>query len=169
MWHRWHRYSSAAGTLPWRARCRLRLSNTLGIAIGRRCYKAYCDLIASPRYLRVMNAGGRPQRFLFASTGTKDPKASDVMYVKAFAAPFTIDTIPEATLLAFANHGDVGATTPADGGDCETVLAEFAKAGVDIDALAMKLQNEGADSFVKSWNELMSVIESKSASLAKAA
>jgi transaldolase len=145
------------------------LTNTLGIAIGQRCYKAYCDLIASPRYLRVMNAGGRPQRFLFASTGTKDPKASDVMYVKAFAAPFTVDTIPEATLLAFANHGEVGATTPADGGNCETVLGEFAKAGVDIDALAMRLQNEGADSFVKSWNELMGVIESKSASLAKAA
>jgi len=145
------------------------LTNTLGIAIGQRTYKAYCDLVASPRYRRVMNAGGRPQRLLLASTGTKDPKASDVMYVKALAAPFTVNTIPEATLLAFADHGDVGAATPADGGNCEAVLAEFAKAGVDIDALAVRLQNEGADSFVKSWNELMTVIASKSALLSKAA
>jgi transaldolase len=145
------------------------LTNTLGIAIGRRTYKAYCDLIASDRYRRVMNAGGRPQRLLFASTGTKDPKASDVLYIKALAAPFTVNTIPEATLLALADHGEVGAAIPSDGGDCEAVLAEFAKAGVDIDALATRLQNEGADSFVKSWNELMGVIVSKSALLAQAA
>ena len=145
------------------------LINTLGIAMGQRTYKAYCDLIASPRYRRVMNAGGRPQRLLLASTGTKDPKASDVMYVKALAAPFTVDTMPEATLLAFADHGEMGATTPADGGDCEAVLAEIAKAGVDVNALAERLQNEGAESFVKSWNELMGVIESKSALIAKAA
>jgi transaldolase len=145
------------------------LTNTLGIAIGQRTYKAYCDLVASPRCRRVMNAGGRPQRLLMASTGTKDPKASDTLYVKALAAPFTVDTIPEATLLAFADHGDVGAPTPADGGNCEAVLAEFAKAGVDIDALAARLQDEGAESFVKSWNELMGVIAAKSASLGKAA
>ncbi len=145
------------------------LTNTLGIAIGQRTYKAYCDLVATPRYRRVMNAGGRPQRLLLASTGTKDPKASDVLYVKALAAPFTVNTMPENTLLAFADHGDVGATTPADGGDCEAVLAEFAKAGTDIDALAARLQDEGAESFVKSWNELMAVIASKSALLAKAA
>ena len=145
------------------------LTNTLGIAIGQRTYKAYCDLVASPRYRRVMNAGGRPQRLLMASTGTKDPKASDTLYVKALAAPFTVDTIPEATLLAFADHGDVGAATPADGGNCEAVLAEFAKAGVDIDALAARLQDEGAESFVKSWNELMGVIAAKSVSLGKAA
>jgi transaldolase len=145
------------------------LTNTLGIAIGQRTYKAYCDLIASPRYRRVMNAGGRPQRLLMASTGTKDPKASDTLYVKALAAPFTVDTIPEATLLAFADHGDVGQATPADGGNCEAVLAEFANAGVDIDALAARLQDEGAESFVKSWNELMGVIAAKSASLGKAA
>jgi transaldolase len=145
------------------------LTNTLGIAIGRRTYKAYCDLVASPRCRRLMNAGGRPQRLLMASTGTKDPKASDILYVKALAAPFTIDTIPEATLLAFADHGDVGAATPADGGNCEAVLADFAKAGVDIDALAARLQDEGAESFVKSWNELMGVISAKSASLGKAA
>ena len=145
------------------------LTNTLGIAVGQRTYKAYCDLVASPRYRRVMNAGGRPQRLLMASTGTKDPKAPDTLYVKALAAPFTVDTIPEATLLAFADHGDVGAATPADGGNCEAVLAEFAKAGVDIDALAARLQDEGAESFVKSWNELMGVIAAKSASLGKAA
>jgi transaldolase len=102
------------------------LINRLGIAIGQRTYKAYCDLLASPRYRQVMNVGGRPQRLLLASTGTKDPKASDVMYVNALAAPFTVNTMPEATLLAFADHGEVGATTPADGGDCEAVLAEFA-------------------------------------------
>jgi len=145
------------------------LTNTLGIAVGQRTYKAYCDLVASPRYRRVMNAGGRPQRLLMASTGTKDPKAPDTLYVKALAAPFTVDTIPEATLLAFADHGDVGAATPADGGNCEAVLAEFAKAGVDIDALAARLQDEGAESFVKSWNELMGVIAAKSVSLGKAA
>jgi transaldolase len=145
------------------------LTNTLGIAIGQRTYKAYCDLVASPRYRRVMNAGARPQRLLMASTGTKDPKASDTLYVKALAAPFTVNTIPEATLLAFADHGEVGAATPADGGNCEAVLAEFAKAGVDIDALAARLQDEGADAFVKSWNELMGVIAAKSVSLGVAA
>ena len=145
------------------------LTNTLGIAMARRTYKAYCDLVASPRYRRVMNAGGRPQRLLLASTGTKDPKASDVIYIKALAAPFTVNTMPEATLLAFADHGDVGDLTPADGGDCETVLENFAKAGIDIEALAERLQNEGADSFVKSWNELMGVIATKSAALGKAA
>ena len=103
------------------------LVNRLGIAIGKRAYKAYCDLIASPRYQRVMNAGGRPQRLLMASTGTKDPKASDILYVKALAAPFTVDTMPEGTLKAFADHGEVGALLAADGGDCEEVLAAFAQ------------------------------------------
>jgi len=145
------------------------LIDTLGIAIAQRTYKAYCDLVASPRYRRVMNVGGRPQRLLLASTGTKDPKASDVLYIEALAAPFTVNTMPEKTLLAFADHGDVRATTPPDGGNCETVLADFAKAGVHIDALAARLQNEGAEAFVKSWNELMAVIASKSALIAKAA
>ncbi len=99
------------------------LVNRLGIAIGQRCYKAYCDLVASPRYRRVLNAGGRAQRLLFASTGTKDPKASDVMYVEALAAPFTVNTIPEGTLLAAHDHANVRGETPADGGDCEAVLA----------------------------------------------
>ena len=145
------------------------LVNRLGIAIGQRTYKAYNDLIASARYRRVMNEGGRPQRLLFASTGTKDPKAPDVLYVQALAAPFTVDTMPEKTLLDLADHGSISAATPADGGDCEAVLAQFKTAGVDIDALAAQLQNEGADSFVKSWNELMSVLASKSETLKAAA
>jgi transaldolase len=144
------------------------LKNKLGIAISKRCYKAYCDLIETPRYLRALNAGMRPQRLLLASTGTKDPNASDVLYIEALAAPFTINTMPEGTLKAFADHGKVGAQMPADGGDCEQVLAQFAKAGVDIDALAAKLQSDGAASFVKSWNQLMEVLDSKSASLKKA-
>ena len=122
-----------------------------------------CDLLASPRWQRVYNAGARPQRLLWASTGTKDPKASDVLYVKALAAPFTVNTMPEGTLKALADHGEVGATMPADGGDCEDVLARFAQAGIDVDALAAQLQDEGAKSFVNSWNELMAVIASKSA------
>jgi transaldolase len=145
------------------------LSNRLGIAIGQRTYTAYCDLVASARCRRVMNEGGRAQRLLFASTGTKDPNASDVMYVRALAAPFTVNTMPEATLLAFADRGDIGATVPAAGGDCEAVLAQFKEAGVDIDALAARLQDEGAASFVKSWNELMSVLAAKSERLGKAA
>ena len=142
-----------------------RLNDQLGIAIGKRTYKAYCDLIASARWKRVFNAGARPQRLLFASTGTKDPKASDVLYIKTLAAPLTVNTMPEGTLKEFADHGEVGAIVPADGGDCEAVLAQFAKAGIDINALAAKLQDEGADSFVKSWNELMAVIVAKSATL----
>jgi transaldolase len=144
------------------------LSDRLGIAIGKRTYRAYCDLIASPRWKRIFNAGARPQRLLFASTGTKDPRASDVLYIKELAAPLTINTMPEGTLKAFANHGEVGRIVSADGGDCEAVLAQFTKAGVDLNALAATLQDEGATSFVKSWNELMAVIESKSAALRQA-
>jgi len=144
------------------------LHNRLGIAIAKRTYKAYRDLLNSPRWQRAFNAGARPQRLLLASTGTKDPKASDVLYVKALAAPFTVNTMPEGTLKALADHGEVGPVMPADGGDCEAVLTQFAKAGIDIDALAAQLQDEGAKSFVKSWNELMEVIASKSATLKKA-
>jgi transaldolase len=144
------------------------LANTLGIAICQRCYKAFREFIASPRYQRALNNGARPQRLLFASTGTKDPKASDVLYVKAFAAPLTVNTIPEATQNAFGDHGDIGAIVPADGGDCESVVAAHAQSGIDVDALAARLQDEGAKSFVKSWQELMGVIASKSATLAKA-
>ena len=143
------------------------LANTLGIAIGKRAYKAYSNLIESPRWRRAFNAGARPQRLLFASTGTKDPKAADILYVKGLVAPLTVNTVPEGTLKAFADHGELGAELTTDGGDAERVFAEFRHAGVDLDALAAKLQEEGAASFVASWNELLGVIASKSASLAK--
>jgi len=145
------------------------LRGRLGIAIAMRAYKAYRELLDSPRGQRVFNAGARPQRLLWASTGTKDPKASDVLYIKALAAPFTVNTMPEATLKALADHGELGSILPADGGDCEQVLAQFAKAGIDVDALAGRLQDEGAKSFVQSWNDLMAVITSKSAALKAAA
>jgi transaldolase len=141
------------------------LRDQLGIAIAKRTYKAYRSLLGSPRWQRVYNAGARPQRLLWASTGTKDPKASDILYIKALAAPFTVNTMPEGTLKALAQHTDVGTLLPADGGDCEEVLGRFAKSGIDVDRLAAQLQDEGAKSFVKSWNDLMSVIASKSAAL----
>ena len=144
------------------------LSNQLGIAIAKRTYQAYRELLASPRWQRAFNAGARPQRLLWASTGTKDPKASDVLYIKALAAPFTVNTMPEGTLKALAEHGEIGEILPADGGDCEKVLAAFTKAGIDSDALAARLQDEGAKSFVGSWNELMDVIVAKSAALKSA-
>jgi len=144
------------------------LRNRLGIAIAQRAYKAYRELLGSARSQRIYNEGGRPQRLLWASTGTKDPSASDILYIKALAAPFTINTMPEATVKAFADHGEMGDILPPDGGDCEEVLAQFAKAGVDVDALAAKLQDDGAKSFVKSWDELMKVISAKSDVLAKA-
>src|SRR5437588_1377553 len=126
------------------------LRDQLGIAIAKRTYRAYRTLLDSPRWQRALNAGVRPQRLLWASTGTKDPQASDVLYVKALAAPFTVNTMPEATLKALADHGNIGATLPPDGGDCEEVLAQFVKVGIDIDALAAQLQDEGAKSFVQS-------------------
>jgi transaldolase len=145
------------------------LRNQLGIAIAKRTYKAYRDLLNSARWQRAFNAGARPQRLLWASTGTKDPRASDVLYIKSLAAPFTVNTMPEGTLKALADHGELGAVLPADGGDGEEVLAQFAKAGVDIGALAAQLQEEGAKSFVKSWKELMEVISSKAAALKESA
>ena len=144
------------------------LRNQLGIAMAKRTYKAYRSLLSSPRWQRVYNAGGRPQRLLWASTGTKDPKASDVLYIKALAAPFTVNTIPEPTLNALADHGELSGLLPANGGNCEEVLAQFASAGVDLQALAVRLQAEGAASFVKSWHSLMAVIASKSATLTAA-
>jgi transaldolase len=144
------------------------LANTLGIAIAKRTYRAYREFIASPRYQRALNEGARPQRLLLASTGAKDPKASDILYIEALAAPLTVNTMPEATLKAFAEHGEVGDPMPADGGDCEQVIAAHAQAGVDVAALAARLQEEGAAAFVKSWNELLGVITAKSAALAKA-
>ena len=144
------------------------LRDKLGIAIANRTYRAYRDLLGSPRWQRVYNAGARPQRLLWASTGTKDPKASDVLYVKALAAPFTVNTMPEGTLKALADHGEVSEIMSADGGQCEALLDQFAKAGINIEALAAQLQDEGAKSFVASWNELMGVIAHKSAAMQKA-
>jgi len=144
------------------------LTNRLGTAIAQRTYRAYRELFASARFLRAANAGVRAQRLLWASTGTKDPQASDTLYVDALSAPFTVNTMPEGTLKAFADHGAPGAALAPDGGDSETVLTGFAKAGIDIDALAARLQNEGAASFVKSWNDLMGCIEAKSKVVCKA-
>jgi len=144
-----------------------RLRGQLGIAMAKRTYKAYRTLLSSPRWQRVYNSGGRPQRLVWASTGTKDPKASDVLYIRALAAPFTVNTMPEGTLKALAAHTQLAAILPADGGDCEEVLAEFVQAGIDIDVLGARLQEEGTKSFAQSWNDLMSVIESKTSSFRK--
>jgi len=141
------------------------LCNRLGIAIAKRTFKAYCELLAAPRWQKLALAGARPQRLLWASTGTKDPAASNTLYLEALAAPNTINTIPEKTLLAFVDHGVVSSTMPQDGGDAEALIAEFARAGVDNAVLASKLQREGAQSFTQSWRDLMSCIESKSATL----
>jgi len=144
------------------------LRNRLGIAIAQRTYKAYRELLASPRWKSLASAGALPQRMLWASTGTKDPAARDVMYLEALAAPDTIDTIPEKTLAAFADHGKVGEPMRPDGGDAESTIAQFTKAGIDVDVLAAQLQRDGADAFAKSWAELMSQIAAKSDVLAKA-
>ena len=141
------------------------LRNQLGIAVARRTYEAYRSLLDSPRWQRILNAGARPQRLLWASTGTKDPYASDLLYIEALAAPFTVNTMPEGTLNALAEHGEIGRILPAHGGDCEEVLTRFARAGIDIDALAAQLQDEGARSFVKSWKELLDCIASRSEAL----
>jgi transaldolase len=138
------------------------LRNRLGIAVATRTYRAYTCLLQSPRWQRIYNAGARPQRLLWASTGTKDPNASDILYVKALAAPFTVNTMPEATLKALSAYDELRIALLAEASDSEEVLAQFAAAGVDIDALAARLQDEGARAFVHSWNELMSVIASKS-------
>lgn len=142
------------------------LRNRLGIAVARRAYKAYRAGLAAPRWQRLAAAGARPQRLLWASTGTKDREASDTLYIEALAAPDTINTIPDATLRAFADHGVLRGTLPADGGDAEDVLAEFERAGIDLTALAARLQSEGTESFDKSWQDLMDRIASKSTKLA---
>ena len=144
------------------------LKDRLGIAVARRAYNAYCALLGSPRWLRAYNSGARPQRLLWASTGTKDPKSPDTLYVKALAAPFTVNTMPEATLKAMADHGEVGGTLPPDGGDAESVLVQFEDAGIRVAALAAKLQEDGAKAFAASWNELLGGIASKTAALGKA-
>lgn len=150
---------AVAGKLP------SELQMQLGIAVGRHTYQAYGEFLASARLRRVMNEGATPQRLLFASTGTKDPKASDTLYVQALAAPFTINTLPEATLRAFADHGRLDAGVPAGADDGAAVLAAVSRAGVDLDALAQRLQRDGAAAFVKSWHELLGRIEAKAAAL----
>jgi len=134
------------------------LRNRLGIAIGKRTYAAYRDLLESDRMQKLMNEGARPQRLLWASTGTKDPNASDTLYIEAFASPLTVNTMPDKTLHAFADHGEVGDLVPRDGGDAEETLAAFGDAGIDVDALAAKLQEDGKQAFVDSWNQLLETI-----------
>ena len=145
------------------------LRNRLGIAIGQRTYAAYRTLLASERWLKLSRAGARPQRLLWASTGTKDPNASDTLYVEALAAPDTIDTLPEKTLMAFADHGQAPCIMAVDGDDTEAVLARFARAGVNVDALATQLQIDGAKAFVKSWQELLGRIAARNAALTEEA
>jgi transaldolase len=135
------------------------LKDRLALAVGMKTYAAYRSLLDSDRSQRLANAGARAQRLLWASTSTKDPAASDTLYVHGLGAPFTVNTIPGETLKAFADHGEVGDPLPADGGDAEETLARFAAAGIDVDALAADLQTKGAASFVSSWNDLLAVIE----------
>jgi transaldolase len=134
------------------------LRGRLGIAVAKRAYRAYRELLDSPRWQRLANEGARPQRLLFASTGTKDPESSDVLYIESLIAPFTINTTPDATLTAFADHGTVGEPLARDGGDAEDVLAEFGAAGIDVDALAEQLQEEGKEAFSESWSDLLKTI-----------
>jgi transaldolase len=141
------------------------LRNRLGIAIAKQAYRAYRELLGSPRWRKLAAAGARPQRLLWASTGTKDPDAADTLYVEALAAPDTVNTMPEKALHAFADHGRLPGVMPLDGGDAENVLAEFAHQGVDQNQLAAQLQREGAEAFTKSWRDLLDVIASKSATL----
>ena len=155
--------AAVAGKVP------SQLNNQLGITVASSTYKAYRETLDSARWQRAFGAGARPQRLLWASTGTKDPKASDVLYIKALAAPFTVNTMPEGTLNALADHGEINSVMAADGGDYEKILAQFSQAGVKVNELATQLQDEGAKSFVKSWNELIAVIASKSQSLKQAA
>jgi transaldolase len=143
------------------------LDNKLGIAVAQDAYKVYSQLLESARWRRVQNAGARPQRLLFASTGTKDPKASDVLYVKELAAPLTVNTMPEKTLQAFAAHGDVGRQLSSDGADSADVLSSFTRSGIDLEALAARLQQEGAAAFVSAWQDLLGVIASKTAAANK--
>ncbi|MBW4046854.1 MAG: transaldolase [Proteobacteria bacterium] len=144
-----------------------RLHNRLGIAVAMQTYQAYCALLASPRWLKLAAAGARAQRVLWASTGTKDPQAPDTLYVEALAAPLTINTTPEKTLLAFADHGQVKQMLPSDGGVAEATLADFGRQGIDLDVLAERLQREGAEAFVASWRQLLQAIGTKAAHLAQ--
>jgi transaldolase len=144
------------------------MRNRLGIAVAMRIYRAYRELLASARWRKLAAAGARAQQVLWASTGTKDPKASDTLYIEALAAPDTVNTMPEPTLLAFADHGKVSGQLPATGGDSEALLAEFTRAGVQLAPLAADLQREGASAFAKSWHDLLGCLASKSVSLTRA-
>jgi len=137
------------------------LLNRLGIAVAMRTFRACRELLSSPRMLRAMNEGARPQRLLWASTGTKDPSASDILYIRGLVAPYTVNTMPEKTLQMFAEHGEVGENLPIDGGDADQVIAGFGQAGVDYQQLATELQKDGAESFVESWNELLASLQAK--------
>lgn len=155
---RWDK--AVAGKVP------AELENRLGLAIGGRAYRSYREYLASDRVLRIMNEGARPQRLLWASTGTKDPAASDVLFIAGLVAPYTVNTMPEATLLAFADHGEPPVSLLPDGGDAEATLTDFAAAGIDVDAVAAQLQKEGAETFVASWRSLVATLEAKHAALA---
>jgi transaldolase len=137
------------------------LRDRLGVAVAKQTYRAYRELLDSPQWGRLANEGARPQRLLWASTSVKDPEAPDVLYVAALAAPFTINTMPDKTLQAFADHGTVGEFLPADGGDADQVIAAFAKAGIDTGSLADELQRQGAEDFVASWKDLLARISSR--------
>jgi len=141
------------------------LRDRLGIAVSQQAYASYRDLLDSDRWQWLEGMGARPQRLLFASTSNKDPQASDVLYMAALAAPNTINTMPEETLLAFSNHGDVDRPMRRDGDDCERVLASVARAGIDVTALSRQLQEEGAKGFVESWKDLLGAIATKSKAL----
>jgi len=147
------------------ARVPRELRDRLGIAVAKRTYRTYRDLLASTRWKRLAGAGARTQRLLWASTGTKDPEASDVLYVEALVAAETINTLPDATLLAFADHGTIREPLPADGGDADTVLARFERAGIDLTEQAQALQREGTEAFVASWKEVLGRIASKAEAL----
>ena len=144
------------------------LHNRLGIAVAQRTYRAYRELLASPRWRGLARAGAQPQRLLWASTGSKDPAAPDTLYIEALAAPDTINTIPEKTLHAFADHGKVDGAMAVDGGDADATLQALVRAGIDLDALATRLQQEGAAAFVKSWNQLLQRIADKADALSHA-
>jgi transaldolase len=141
------------------------LKDKLGLAVGLDVYRAYRRMMSSDRFQRLENAGARMQRLLWASTSTKDPAASDTLYVHGLAAPFTVDTMPDATLEAFFDHGQVGDPLPADGGDADAMLGQFEKAGVDIGDVAAQLQRNGAKSFVDAWNELMDRIQAQASAV----
>ncbi|MEO7937983.1 MAG: transaldolase family protein, partial [Burkholderiaceae bacterium] len=163
------RWDKAASDGPVGAALPAALRNRLGIAVAQQTYCAYRSLLDSPRWQKLAAAGAVMQRLLWASTGTKDPQASDILYIEALAAPATINTIPEKTLQAFADHGKAAAVLAADGGHAKATLQQFRSAGVDPDTLALRLQVEGAESFAASWRALLARIQEKSASLAGSA